>query len=155
MPKPNADHLGARRAKPPRRRADDVARHRTERGGDPAIRDFDQGPFPHQPVAPFPPLAVELVERLTGTRFPVELIATWERVRAFTGYVAFETTPALQVAARPGLASDPKAPARGAPAVPEVPERARHLATRTPPPRPEGAAGSSRMPDPADLGDDD
>lgn len=134
------------RQRQPRREPDQPG-HRTELGPHPMIRDFEAGPFPHQAVAPFPPEAVELLERRTGQRFPAQLLAEWERIRAFLGYEAFELTPPLVAAQRLEDFRE-----RGPAVEAEPPERARHLAARSPIARPEVPAAFG-MPDPDDLGD--
>lgn len=140
----NAGLLGAGRGpREPRRRA--LAGRRTELGAQPVARDYEQGPFPHQAVAPFPAEAVALWERRTGRAFDPEAMAEWERVRAFLGYQGLELSPQLQAAQRLG--------GGGATLAPELPDRARHQAARAPIPAP--ARGSAAgMPDPEDLGDD-
>lgn len=97
------DFLGSRR----RRKGGDSKRRgqpkpkitgaaQTSTRADPLVRAFEQGPFPAVPVQPFPPATVALFERMTGRAFDPDLLATWERVRAFTGYEGVELTGPLQ-----------------------------------------------------------
>lgn len=131
-----------------RPRARGTPGHRTELGAQPLVRDFEAGPFPHQAVAPFPAGAVELLERRTGHRFDPQLLAEWERVRAFVGYEPFVLTPELQAAQRLGDFREwPPALA------PELPAQAAHRATLPKIHAPD-VPGRLAMPSAEDLGDD-
>jgi hypothetical protein len=140
----NAGLLAASRAPRAPRIGAPIGR-RTERGAQPVARDYEQGPWPHQVVAPFPAEAVALWERRTGRKFDAEAVAEWERVRGFLAYEGIALTPALEAAQR--------IVGGGAAVASDLPERARHLAARAPIQAPARGRGSA-MPDPDDLGDD-
>lgn len=112
------------------------------------VADYEAGPFPHQAVAAFPPELVIIMERRTGRPFDPELLAEYERARAFLGYEGIALTPQLQ--GRQRLEDDRD---RGEPVAAELPAKARHLAARQPIARPE-VPGHYGQPDPNDLGDD-
>jgi len=90
---------------------------------------------------------VELLERRTAKPFPAELLAEYERIRAFLGYQGIDMSAKLRAGQRLDDGID-----RGPPVTPALPARARHLAARTPIATPT-IPGSLAMPDPDDLGD--
>lgn len=148
-PSRTGDLLSGRRAEPSRatRRRQDAPGHTTELGAHPEIRAYESGPYPALHVAPFPAEAVEILERRTGRRFDPDLLAEWERLRAWLGYEPFELTPELVTSRRLGDERD-----RGEPVAPTAQGRARLQGQASTVRAPTPAAGLG-MPDPTDLGD--
>lgn len=120
--------------------------HRTEIGANPLIYDYEQGPFFHLGVRPFPPEAVELLERRTGRPFDAAFLADWERIRAFLGYEGIELAPSLLTARRLEDGED-----RGEPVAPPISTRLAYQSER--PEIPTVATPLTGGPDPEDLGD--
>lgn len=80
------------------KRRDRGAKAPTELHADPAVRSYEQGPFPAVVLPDFPPLLVELVQRVTGRPFDAGVFAAYERIRAFTGYRGVNLVPRLEQA---------------------------------------------------------
>lgn len=140
----NGDFLG-RKPRPGRGRAQDASRPR-ETGRDPLAADYERGPFADRVVAAFPPGLLALLERRTGRPPDLNLLAEYERIRAFLGYEGIPPDPHL--AARASLVDPLAKRAQAPPVEAPIPTRA---GLRAPVARTLLTAGGA--PDPEDLGD--
>ena len=59
------------------------------------MQQYEQGPFPGEPVCEVPDLMIELIERFTGRPYDQRAHEEYERIRAYVGYQGVLITPTL------------------------------------------------------------